>query len=291
MLSLSRRLEIVFWTGWVSAVRAVHLARVGRTVVILLVLVSCLMGLALVKTSTGYLERGAMSLGFFSGMIPASANAMQNGAPARTGPVALSNTDGASDYAAATQVNVLLLIVDRLGGVSPRLEGVWLLVSDPQKRALTFLPLYPSGSSDLSRSFRLAPSGAPSRAFLDSVRQKGVWWHHYLVLDYASLSALVELVGGVNLGSTRVHGVEAVTRLLSPAQPPEAFLGGQALLIEAICLQSTGLFATADPDLVTGLLAGSDERSDISPEAFQQGWDYASQGGGLTCEFPTVLGR
>lgn len=293
MLSLSRRLEIAFWTGWVSAIRAMHLAPVARGASILLMLACCLMGWMLVKTSTSYLESGLVSLGFFRGLTPASANAGGDGTQemAWTGPMALPATSGTNDYAAATQVNVLLLVVDRLGGISPRLQGVWLLVTDPQKHGLTFLPLYPSANSDLSRAFRLDPSGAPSQAFLEAVRQKGVWWHHYLALDYASLSALVELVGGVQLGGTRLRGVEAVTNLLSPARAPEAMLEGQASLFESICLQSAGLLANADPDLVTGLLTGSDERSNISPEVFQQGWIYASQAGGLTCEFPTVLGR
>lgn len=286
MATLSGRLEIAFWIGWVAALRLVRLIRWAS---LLLVMTTCFLALLFVRASASYLERNDVFPGVNAG-DPASGKA-QNAA--EVGPVVLPT----ADRSVTEQLNVLFLLVDRLGGVSPHLQGAWLVVSDPQGQGLTFLPLYPSlaaaqapASADLKRDFRLDFSGAPGRDFLRAISQKGVWWHHYLVLDHASLAALVELVGGAALGNGMLNGAQAVATLPASGQAPGAVLEGQAMLLDAICRQSAGLFKSAHPDLIAGLLTGSG-RSDVGPEAFEQGWAYLSRSGELTCEFPTVLGR
>jgi hypothetical protein len=296
MAPFSRRLEIAFWTNWVSALRLLQNVpwAMGLRIVVV-----CSTSLLLVLGLAGFLRYG-LPESAANRLAQIAAPAAVSAAPGAVigsrgiGRVVLPKSALPVEHPKDTQVNVLFLLVDRLGSLSPQLLGAWLMVGDPQNQKLTFLPLFPSvvagGGVELNRNFRLDPSGAPSPVFLESVKQKGVWWHHYLIFDKAALSALVELEGGVGLGDGLLSGAKAVAALPPAGQAAREILEGQAALLEAICQRSESLFTTANPMLVAGLLAGAD-RSDISPETFQQGWQQVSHSGGLVCEFPTVLGR
>ncbi len=277
-VTLSRRMEIAFWTSWVSTLR---LARAARWLPTLLGLSVCLVSLLFVSAFTRF--QNAPGGGISSPVKGALAVAPQAG---RT-PI--------------VQQNTLVLIIDRLEGGPARLQGAWLLVSDPDFREIVFLPIYPSGAPgkptpppDLNRLFRQNASGAPGEAFFEALRQKRIWWNHYVMVDYASLAALVELSGGVFLDGelnpgAALTGGQVIDWLAASDPAPQAILARQAALLGALCRRSGRLIAATHPDLMSGLLTGSGQ-SDLSPDAFRQGWEQARQAGSLVCEFPTLPG-
>lgn len=289
-VTLSRRMEIAFWISWVSTLR---LARATRWLPLLLALSVCMVSLLFVTAFTGY--HSAAGGPFFSaaaGQMPPAERPQPEHAP-------------------AAQQNTLLLIVDRLEGGPAHLEGAWLLVSDLDLQEIVFLPIYPSrtpgkpgSTQDLSLLFHQNASGAPGESFLEALRQKRIWWNQYVMLDHASLAALVELSGGVSLegapdggapqgdapqGDAPQGGGPALDWLTSSKPDPAAFLERQTVLLQALCRQSGRLAAAAHPDLMSGLLL-SGGRSDLRPAAFGQQWQQVQRSGSLACEFPILPG-
>ncbi|MFM8320396.1 MAG: hypothetical protein ACKOC5_05720 [Chloroflexota bacterium] len=267
MAPFSQRLEIAFWQGWVAVLQSL---RSTRWASLLLVVSACSGMLLLMAFSAAYLENG----------MPAAAQAAQAALPKpQTG-----------------QHNLLLVLVDRLEP-APQLGGAWLVVADPEYTRLTFLPLGHTidlqetpVAADLARSFGLTASGELAPAFIAAAEQTGIWWDNYLVVDASSLSALVDLVGGVDLGGGPVSGAAAAASLRRQTGDPAAMLDSQAVLMDGICRQAPGLIERADPQMMAGLLAGYG-RTDIPAESISSALPALRQLGGLSCQFPTLIGR
>jgi hypothetical protein len=275
---ISQRMEIFFWTGWISALRWI---RVTRWLGAGLLASGCLVSLLLT--------------GLFINARGQSDRQAGAGAPVQVGKQSLAAAEP-PDRARPSQNNTLLLVVDQLEGSQAQLQGAWLLVMDPEGSNGIFLPIFPSSTTstetptqDLSRLFSLDGSGMPAAAFQEAVRQKNIRWAHILILEHASLAAMAELEGGVDLGHGLVSGGKAVTWLDSQDPGLPSLLERQAVLLGAICLQSSILFENAHIDLISGLLAGP-RRSDLSLDEFQQGWKQAGKNGKFSCEFPTIWG-
>lgn len=268
--TIIQRLEITFWMAWVAALRSI---RVVRWAPVVLVISACGLALLITAGSAVYLNGGLFG-----------------GQPARAEAMTVTNTG------TPLQSNTLFILVDDMDSPQAKLEGVWLIVADPAYQHLTFLPLHPRSASaagdmrDLAQAYRQPGDGTLDPAFAEAVTSYGVWWDHFLVLDRTTLSALVELVGGVGLGNGLADGTLAIASLPEPGNQPEAVLERQALLLMGICQQSDVLFKGADPKIITGLLAGS-SRSDLAANEFQTAWEALQQAGSPTCEFPTILGR
>ncbi len=132
--------------------------------------------------------------------------------------------------------------------------------------------------------FSLDAQGGLSAAFQQAIRERGVWWDGYLVLDRTSLVEVIELTGGVDLEEGWLSGVQ-MTSLLETATPnPRAQIGLQAMVIQQFCQSGKYMFQNIDPKILASLILDS-AVSDFSIEDFSTGWvTLQDSQGGLTCE-------
>lgn len=195
------------------------------------------------------------------------------------------------------QRNLLVVGVDRLASPSPRLESVWLVVYFPGRSPVTLLPIYPAlpgtlsqGEPALEEAFGMAPNGKPSAAFLRRLRQERLWWSGYLLLDEGGLAVLLDSLGGIELGGSRVDGARALASLPSPEVDRLGALDAQAELLRAACKaagQESPLPAT--PQELARLLDAirAHYRTDLDLPAILQEWILgAGEQTALACEFP-----
>jgi hypothetical protein len=193
------------------------------------------------------------------------------------------------------QRNILLVLVDRMTGESPRLQSVWLLACLPSTSHVTFLPLFPdSGRGSqiedeaLEELFKLDAEGSPARDFLSALAARDIWWHHYLVLDNLALAGMVELIGGVDLGWGEMSGTQVMRFLSQPNQEPRAELMGQALLVRELCNRIPVALAGSDWEIQFELLSGHIS-SDLDLSNSNIDWvRLRAFATALSCEFPTL---
>jgi hypothetical protein len=202
------------------------------------------------------------------------------------------------------QQNLLIVLVDHLAKQvqsdgetlsqrQPTLDGVWLVAYIPGRAHLTFIPIYPftySGENaqveELAGSFGLEANGKPSSGFQKSVRDQGVWWNQYLVLDRGSLSEVIELAGGVNLGYGRLSGAEVASLLATVREDARAAIGLQAMIAQQVCNSGQYIYQNVNPGIMAGLILDG-ARSDLRTDEFIAGWlGLRDPQGGLTCEIP-----
>lgn len=202
------------------------------------------------------------------------------------------------------QQNILIVLVDHLsdpaykGGIAfssmqPALEGVWLVAFVPGRAHLTFFPIYPfsmngenAHTGELARHFSLEVDGILSGEFQQAIREQGVWWDKYLVLDRSSLAEVIELAGGVDLGYGRLSGAEITALMATVRQDPHVAIGLQAMLAQQVCRAGRYLYQKVDPGIMAGLILDG-ARSDLEMDGFIAGWlGLRDIQGGLMCEIP-----
>jgi hypothetical protein len=270
--SIFQRLEIAFW---IAAIAVMKDRRALRFIPALIISSLCLLSGSLITTSLSH--HGQMGVGI---KLPVIASA-----PATATSYPLANG----------QKNLLVILVDQLESRSPHLEGVWLCVYIPSMPHLTLLPLYPAAFGGTNRSdetlaslFNFEADRKPASAFLEAIRSKGLWWDNTLVLDKIGVAKIVEISGGVDLGTGYINGEQAIARLPAAAESPRPALLGQGVLIRELCRRASSLLINIDPVRTLEQLS-SHMVSDFSTDDLESGWyrmrDY---GGELNCEFPTL---
>lgn len=108
------------------------------------------------------------------------------------------------DSEGGEQYNVLIIQVDQLDGLKPRLVSVWyvsLFFMDDSPPTLTFGQLFApySGTESaqrLARAFALTAGGEPASGFLRAVESFKIRWDAYFVVDYFSTQRMLEWVNG-----------------------------------------------------------------------------------------------
>lgn len=282
----SDQIEIAFWMGMVSLLRD---PRAYRRTLLALTTLLALMTLLLTGFSWAYLH------------LPARPHSPRT--------VALQSA-AFLQRPENGQKNLLLIVVDRLEQQEPSLEGAWMLIYAPSGLSVTFMPVYPVASSAgqrLEEEFRLAEDGGLMDSFQQALRAQGLWWDNYLVVDYATLAALVELSGGIEIGNNpgshpgqdrgggRSNGQQVVSLLPIASQNAQTAQELQARIAQGICGRFATTLQTASPEaMVELLIAGASmgtARSDLTPADLQASWSRMRHAGGIDCEFPTLIGR
>ncbi len=192
------------------------------------------------------------------------------------------------------QSNLLVILVDNLNSDQPHLLGLWLagrVASAPQ---IIFLPIFPSSESADSDPiigvFNLESDGRPGEKFLGLLRQKEIWWDHYLVADNTSLADLISLMDGVEWSEQVMTGPE-MTALLSAANgQTQVALSMQAQIFSEFCSFAPDWAKKADTELFWSMF--SDRfRSDFQLDTIRQAQQKIVEPEGMpVCEFPTLKG-
>jgi hypothetical protein len=142
---------------------------------------------------------------------------------------------------AAPGTAILILGVDDLGKESPRLLAVWLAAHDvAQDQVLLYgIPISAAapGSEDRplaalfgwSRNQGLAPEFERSLAGLVPLPYQAT-----VVMDEAAFATAVDVLGGADLGGTRLQGEQVLAFLRLLQTKPEALLAAQAELLLAL---------------------------------------------------------
>jgi hypothetical protein len=272
--NISNRIEIAFWVGLVALLRD---RRVTRLTLMALVGMLVLVMLTLTAFSWAFASQ-----------------------PNRLMPDQVATIQGAAHLKrpANGQKNLLLILVDDLSGNDPSLQGAWMLINAPSGRKVTFMPVYPTGSEqsgDLERLFNNPADEVPSGAFLGALEAQGHWWDNYLVVDQATLAALVDLSDGIDIGNGRLNGQQVVGLLSIAGQDDQTAQDFQARLAQGICRRLNSTLQNIGFEAITGILTGEgapdQASSDLSREALQASWSGMQAAGGLECEFPTLIGR
>jgi hypothetical protein len=98
------------------------------------------------------------------------------------------------------QRSVLFVAADKLKASRPSLKGVWLILYLSDDPRITLLPIYPThqnnnawNDSDFENAFQIhINQGEPylSHAFLQVLKDKGLWWSGYLLMDEHALGKI-----------------------------------------------------------------------------------------------------
>ncbi len=194
------------------------------------------------------------------------------------------------------QKNVLLVYVDDLESVEPRLEGVWLMVYTLPGKPLILFPVYPSDGSgaqalaeaanhQLEDKFKLDRKQHLDQGFIDILEnERRILWDGYLVLDKTTAALAIETWSGYygeDYGRMVIEGIH------HPWENPSEALNQQKSVISSICEQSSRL--AAPPDLA-GIYrqAKTHVATNLPPEQVIAEWQsMLATSDNLICEFPT----
>ena len=108
-----------------------------------------------------------------------------------------------------------------------------------------------------------------------------------MVIDRIGLGQLIDLTGGIDLGTGLTSSVNAISSLTTPEGNPQAAVLSQAHLLESLCSQTADL-AVLDTAKMVDLLARH-VRSDYTPEQIIASWQsFQTSGVRFSCDFPTL---
>lgn len=95
----------------------------------------------------------------------------------------------------------LIILVDDLESINPRLEGVWLQRFADGGLGSMFFPLLPSQAEDgvqrdmnLRGAFWLEGPGEPSQQFQTILHDRNLFWNWIIILDYHALRELGQIM-------------------------------------------------------------------------------------------------
>jgi hypothetical protein len=270
------RIEIAFWTTLVSALQDRRFAgRVKYTLLAAFAAATMLLALLWARLPS----RPAISA------APASAGVAPLVRPANG------------------QSNLLVVLVDRLDSRQPRLLSVWLLGRLPALPQVAFMPIFPArpqaspaqptGEATATTAANLPAVFTPNAAgglpedFVAALRQRGLWWDNYIILDQPALVRLVDLLGGVELDGRWLDGRQ-VGALDPEAVDPQTAWSFNMQLMQQVCVQASRLSRKSAAEATTefaGLV-----QSDLPTERLQATL-RGLQAGGTVCNFPTEAGR
>jgi hypothetical protein len=266
---LLKRIEIKFWMASVSLMKD---KRLMRFLPLLLLLVLCLV-------------LGSFSVVIAKGVFRSPFNRQAQAASAGLTP----------QQEIIGQSKTLVILVDDQNETSPRLDGVWLVINNASSMRLTFLPFYPASPDEwtvqddlLASLFSLNSEGVPATVFLEALIARDVWWDNYILIDRAALAGLIELSGGIELGSELKDGELLVAQLPVAWDDPRAAVLGQAEIAKGICEKFRQL---PDNSMDVNIFSEAQGRivTDLNLEKIPIGWDFTvSDGKVVTCEFPSL---
>ncbi len=187
----------------------------------------------------------------------------------------------------------LVIGVDR---ISPgaRLYGTWFVTYLPGKPFVKLVPLFPASPGTSSGKGQVLLEAFSfdkeiSQDFIHAIEaQYNLQWDGYVLLDQFGMIAIIDFLGGVDLGDGLVDGVLAIRDLPSPGENSTAALESQAALLEALCRR---ISPEAPPQEVGPI-------QELIPEFLLTNLDQVkaetdwlrlvTSPAGIQCEFPTM---
>ena len=270
----AQKFEIVFWT---ACIRFMENRRIARFVLGGLLLIGLFVGLSLLLRLLRPVHATLTT--------PKQANVDQ---PAG----ALIPVEDTAFSVSTRQRNLLFVLVDDLAANQPELMGVWLAGQAESVPQVIFIPIFPSTqseeSSGLMELFDLDAAGKPADAFLGSLRERELWWDHYLVADISSLAEMAALASGIDGSGLNLNVTELAASLHSSIERPQEALDLQARIADALCRSAPGIIQKADPEILWGLMTQR-VRSDFQLEMIQSAQEKMAIPDEIpVCVFPTL---
>ena len=271
--NLSNQIEIAFWTGVVSLLRP---RKFTRLISITSFLLLCLVALLLMAFTFVYKGRATRSLETTSAAVHVTPF--------------LGRPDNG-------QENLLLILVDQMDATEPSLQGVWMLIHDPSGNKVFFMPIYPAQSKfgqDIKQSVGIEKISGLAPELEQVLHKQGLWWDNYLVIDRGILASVVQLAGGIDLEDGRLNGQQVIGLLPIADQDAQTALDLQARIAQGICQRFDSLMQNESPPALFELLIGGGTQSvysDLTHSELLTSWNRLKKAGGMSCYFPTLIGR
>lgn len=175
------------------------------------------------------------------------------------------------------QHNFLLLRVDQLNTLQPKLVSIWfvsLFFLEDNPTILTLAQIYPSSTASsafLEKTFAFTRQGEISEAFWDAIKPYGFIWESYIVIDAAGSNEILRWLAG----SADFNGV------------PEAAPDSQEerlLIAEQTCAFISDSSGRDLGEINWSKLMPVHFRSDMRLEAGLGYWDRLGHAGPVRCE-------
>jgi hypothetical protein len=190
------------------------------------------------------------------------------------------------------QSNLLIVLVDDFASKQPKLIGLWLAGRASSAPQIIFLPILPTVSSSdanaVAGAFDLDTDGGLAGKFLDFLRQKEIWWDHFLMADQNSLADLLILMDGLEWSGKDFTGPEMAALLIQAADQPQVALEMQAQIFSEICQAVPNWAEKADPEIV-GKMFTTRFSSDLPLDSILSAREGILGPDGMpVCVFPTL---
>lgn len=202
------------------------------------------------------------------------------------------------------QNNILLIGVDDLQAAKPKLEGAWLVLYLTQNPHFTLMPIFPGipaedgkatkSDGHLAKLFQADPAGVPGPGFFSALKDRGLWWSGYFIVDRLAMGEILDTIGETTReGEPSESGSQSMKGIPPAWQDPSGALTGQTQVAQAFCHEAAKL----DADDIGAidhlfLLFPDHVLSDIPREqAAAELVGMLVNSSGITCEFPTLATR
>jgi hypothetical protein len=201
-------------------------------------------------------------------------------------------TKAQREQAPKQQQNILVIGVDSTEVSTPRLESAWLALYIPDYPGLTLLALYPSvgetgeeQNAFFTNNFLLDERGGPAPSFTAALKEKDLWWDHYVLLDESGLANLIGLANGTQMGVDNSSNVRMVTGMPQAWEDPQAALASQVALVSSLCGMQQQITNSASASGVFQVM-GSHMRTDMTLTQVASDWKLMAKVSGQPCKFP-----
>lgn len=183
--------------------------------------------------------------------------------------------------------NLLVIGVNDILKKEDLLEAVWLVVFHRDDPKVDIIPIFPSITEgglmrdyDLMRRFFIDDEGMPNDEFLDTLHDRDILWHNYLLFDEKALNEITDLF---ELPKARDEGY-----LHNWENDPKESFNGQLALFDKLC--KTFPYHSKIDDISSFIMTWSPHLStDVPVHQIINDWRLLNAyGESLRCEFPTL---
>lgn len=204
----------------------------------------------------------------------------------------------ASEPIPAHQRSILLIGIDDFLAAEPKLESLWMIFYLRDHPQFMLVPIYPNrmpGDSplplvdeNLASSFRLMNDASPHPTFLQALHDKDIWWNGYLILDKTALLQIQEFS---NKFANDLEQSNSTLGIHHIGEDPLQALLDQTRLAQQLCRSSNQVLDSDASEILAFLDQISSHLStDLNLHMLLLELQQALQtGGGVSCEFPTLV--
>lgn len=198
------------------------------------------------------------------------------------------------------QRSILIITVDDLSANGARLDTIWLILYIPNLPEITLIPIYPKINPsedsievvldyDLKTQFKLEPRGILDPMFLALLRENGVSWSKYIILDRATINQIDQFATNLKIDNPTGSNHDDLSSIIPDKEltPTERILS-HAKIAQNVCQHYTELMLTPDTVLrYFPRLVQSIETDFNTQEAAYEIWTIEEAMAGFKCGFPS----